>query len=27
MIDLIYITIGFVFFAACWLMTKACDKL
>jgi len=27
MTDLIYSTIGFVFFAACWLMTKACDKL
>jgi len=27
MLDLIYITIGFLFFAATWLLVKACEKL
>jgi len=27
MLDLIYAAIVIVFFAACWQLTKACDKL
>ena len=26
-LDLIYILIGLFFFVACWLFTKACDRL
>ena len=27
MLDLFYIVIGILFFAACWYLTKACEKL
>jgi len=27
MLDLIYISTAFFFFVACWLLTKACEKL
>jgi len=27
MLDLIYISTAFLFFLACWLFTKACEKL
>ena len=26
MLDLFYVVIAVVFFAACWQLTKACDK-
>jgi len=25
--DLLYIAVAFAFFAACWYLTKACEKL
>jgi len=27
MADLFYIAVGLAFFAACWYLTKACEKL
>jgi len=27
MLDLFYIAVTLVFFACCWFLTKACDKL
>jgi len=27
MIDIFFVAIGMLFFAACWAFTKACDKL
>jgi len=27
MLDLFYIVLTLVFFAGCWFLTKACDKL
>ena len=27
MLDLIYVVIGILLFAACWASTKACDRL
>ena len=27
MLDLIYVAVGLVFFAGCWLLVKACVKL
>jgi len=27
MLDLLYLAVTVLFFAACWLFTKACDKL
>lgn len=27
MLDIIYVLTAFLFFAACWALTKACEKL
>jgi len=27
MLDILFLSVGCLFFAACWYFTKACDKL